>query len=224
MNQSSASATTAESRSTRDRILDAAERLLGKNGPDATSLREITSAAGVNLAAVNYHFQSKDALIRAVIDRRVDPLVRRRLEMLDEAEAEAGSRPVPIERLIDVFLIPVLELQKTCPDFTPLMARMYTEPRLLEEIVQKHLSTFGQRFLAALHKGLPELSPQDVIWRITFAVGSLMHVMLGPGMIRMVSLGQCDPFDSDLLRRQITAFLVGGFLASAPPAMAPKEA
>ncbi len=216
MTELPATATVAEARSTRDRILDAAERLLGQNGPDATSLREITSAAGVNLAAVNYHFQSKDALIRAVVDRRVEPMVRRRLQMLDDAETAASGGPVPIERLMEAFVIPVLEVQALAPDFMPLMARMYSEARFLQEIIQKHMHPLGRRYVAAFQKTLPALSAADVYWRIHFAVGALMHVMLGPGIIRLSSQSQCDPSDSELLQRQIITFLVAGFLAPAP--------
>src|ERR1700682_6408320 len=63
--------------STKDRLLDTAERLFAKSGIDAVSLRDITAEAGVNLAAVNYHFQSKDSLMEAVICRRIEPVNRR---------------------------------------------------------------------------------------------------------------------------------------------------
>jgi len=68
---------------TKTRILNAAEKLFGMNGFDATSLRDITAEAQVNLAAVNYHFQSKDSLIDALIERRILPINQRRFEMLD---------------------------------------------------------------------------------------------------------------------------------------------
>lgn len=76
---------------TKDRILDAAERLFARDGFDATSLRAITAEAKVNLAAVNYHFQSKEALVQAVIGRRLGPINVRRLELLDGYEAEAAG-------------------------------------------------------------------------------------------------------------------------------------
>ena len=76
---------------TKTRLLDTAERLFAHHGIEATSLRTITAEAGVNLAAVNYHFQSKEALMHAVIARRLDPINQRRLAMLDAYEAEAGA-------------------------------------------------------------------------------------------------------------------------------------
>ena len=97
--------------STKDRILDAAERLLAKKGFKATSLRAITAEAEVNLAAVNYHFQSKEALIRAVIARRIGSVNERRISMLDAIYAAAGDEPLPITAVIDAFIRPVIEVQ-----------------------------------------------------------------------------------------------------------------
>src|SRR5258705_19078 len=84
---------------TKTRILDTAEKLFGQNGFEGTSLRDITAQAEVNLAAVNYHFQSKDSLIDAVIERRIEPINRRRMEMLDQA----GLHPT-IEQIVGAFV------------------------------------------------------------------------------------------------------------------------
>ena len=59
---------------TRTRLLDSAEQLFAERGIDATSLRAITTAAGANLASVNYHFGSKDELFREVVSRRIGPV------------------------------------------------------------------------------------------------------------------------------------------------------
>ena len=130
---------TQEARSTKDRILSAAETLLAQRGPGETSLRDITAAAGVNLAAVNYHFQSKDALFRAVVEARVVPMNARRLELLDAAEKKAGKRGPTIARVLEAFLLPPLELLVTAPQFVPLMGRIYSEPQFVEEIVRRHM-------------------------------------------------------------------------------------
>ena len=76
---------------TKDRILDSAERLFARDGFEATSLRAITAEANVNLAAVNYHFQSKEALVQTVIGRRMGPVNAQRLALLDAYEAEASD-------------------------------------------------------------------------------------------------------------------------------------
>src|SRR5579864_4688441 len=98
---------------TKNRILNAAERLFAHDGFEATSLRAITTEANVNLAAVNYHFQSKDALVRAVIGRRMGPVNEKRIAMLDACEAGAGDGPLPLEPLLEAFLRPVLEIPQS---------------------------------------------------------------------------------------------------------------
>src|SRR5215475_7182897 len=97
---------------TKDRILDAAEKLFAMNGFEATSLRQITAEAGVNLAAVNYHFQSKEALLGAVFSRRVVPVNRRRIELLNALEAAAGAEGPALDSILEALFRPVIEAAK----------------------------------------------------------------------------------------------------------------
>src|SRR3982750_1892652 len=93
---------------TRTRILDAAEELFMQHGFEATSMRALTARASVNLAAVNYHFGSKHALIEAVFRRRLDPMNATRIAGLDKLEAT--ERSPPPEAIIRAFLSPGLPL------------------------------------------------------------------------------------------------------------------
>src|SRR5271154_6302809 len=107
---------------TKTRLLDTAERLFAHHGIEATSLRTITAEAGVNLAAVNYHFQSKEALLHAVIARRLDPMNQRRLAMLDACEAAAGNGLLPLDQVLDALLRPVVEMVSgPAKEFAPMM-------------------------------------------------------------------------------------------------------
>ena len=94
---------------TKTRLLDAAERLFSDRGFEAVSHRDIAVAAAVNLAAVNYHFGSKDRFIRAVIKRRVDSINARRLAELARAERQEGNAPVPTDKILEAFLGPAVE-------------------------------------------------------------------------------------------------------------------
>ncbi|MDM7464328.1 MAG: TetR/AcrR family transcriptional regulator, partial [Tepidimonas taiwanensis] len=126
---------------TRSRILDAAEVLFMEHGFEATSMRMITSMAGVNLAAVNYHFGSKDALIQEVFRRRLTELNRQRLAVLDRLEAEAGGAPLKPSRIVEAFFGTALALAADTEHgghtFMRLLCRTYTEP-----------SAFVRQFLA----------------------------------------------------------------------------
>jgi AcrR family transcriptional regulator len=97
---------------TKARILDAAETLFMEHGYEATSLRAITAAADVNLAAVNYHFGSKEELFQSVLTRRLDPMNQRRLELLTRFESEAAPKPLPCDRILSALLIPALKLAR----------------------------------------------------------------------------------------------------------------
>src|SRR5690349_4977538 len=91
---------------TRRRILEAAERLFLEHGFDGTSLRMLTAAAGVNLAAVNYHFGGKDELFRDMLAARFDPLNRDRIALLDDYERAAADRPLDCEALLSALFAP----------------------------------------------------------------------------------------------------------------------
>src|SRR5882724_8376827 len=95
-----------------NRILDAAEELFAKRGFNATSMRLITTHAKVNLAAVNYHFGSKEALYADMMARRLRPINEARLASLARAEQEAAGQPVPLARVIELLVRPVFELSR----------------------------------------------------------------------------------------------------------------
>src|SRR5271154_2961756 len=115
---------------TKERILDTAERLFCEHGFEATSLRAITAAAGVNLAAVNYHFQTKDSLVHAVIQRRMQPINAKRLELLNACEKITGDGIPDLNKIIEAFLLPIVGAQlNELEHFGPILARLYTEPR-----------------------------------------------------------------------------------------------
>src|SRR5690242_8449326 len=156
---------------TKVRILDAAEKLFGMNGFEGTSLRDITSAADVNLAAINYHFQTKDSLIDAIVARRIEPVNKKRFEMLDAA----GPNPT-VEQILTAFIAPVMVKADA---IAPLMGRILSNPELFaERIFQKHLAIISQRFVEVLAKALPDLPPSELLWRLHFSVGIMTHTML----------------------------------------------
>jgi AcrR family transcriptional regulator len=205
---------------TKDRILDTAEHLFARDGFDATSLRAITAEAGVNLAAVNYHFQSKEALVQAVIGRRMGPVNARRLALLDAYEAEAGGAPVPLEKIMDAFLRPLLEIVGThAREFAPLVGRIYTEPGdFTERLFKDQFQALALRFIPAFQRALPELPLTELYWRLHFSIGAMAHTMGAASMLRIFSRGLCDPSDADGTLARMKTFVLAGLTApvSAP--------
>ena len=118
---------------TRTRILDAAEELFMQHGFEATSMRQLTAKAGANLAAVNYHFGSKDALIEAVFRRRLDSMNATRIAELDRMEKDAGGRALSPRQIIGAFVGVSLRMVEDATaggrNFIRLLGRTYSDPQ-----------------------------------------------------------------------------------------------
>lgn len=204
---------------TRERILDIAEQLFAEQGLGQTSLRAITAAAGVNLAAVHYHFGSKEALERAIFERRLRPMNTERLRRLDELE---GRHPgaVPLAGLIEAFVAPPLELSRDTTHggehFIRLLGRTYTEPtESLQDHVRKLYEPVSERFQAAFHAALPQLDPKELYWRLHFMVGTLAFCMSGPYTMRLIASSHLADEPTPVLIERLTRFLVGGLYPAA---------
>ena len=204
---------------TKERILDVAEEMFADQGFGATSLRSITGAADVNLAAVHYHFRSKEALLQAVVARRLEPLNRERLDLLDKYEKQAGKWGPSVEQILDAFIGPPIRFIRTTPEGTlygKLMGRLHSEPEtFFASIAKKHFGHVLQRFQAALRSAVPELPPEDFFWRMHFTVGAMAHTLGRPDLLEVVSGGLCKSSDADTAIPQLINFLGAGFRASA---------
>ena len=168
---------------TKQRILNAAEHLFSREGYHATSLRSITTVAAANLAAVNYHFGSKEALLEAVIMRRLDPLNEVRLSQLEALlqESEQAENVPTCRDILRTFVEPTLRLRQQgsdAEDFIALIGRILAEPRGLAMLIFiRHMGPLMTRLYQALELSLPELSRQTLFWRLHFTIGSLSHIM-----------------------------------------------
>jgi len=171
------------SSSTKDRILDAAEILFASEGYHCTSLRTLTRIAEVNLAAVNYHFGSKEALVEALMDRRLQPLTRRREERLalELETARKEDRHPDAGQVLRAFIEPTLDFSKSDPGprhFVAFISRILIEPdddlrSLFLQRVRPHVG----RFYNALRLALPDVSPSDLFMRLQFTIGLLSHTI-----------------------------------------------
>lgn len=195
--------------------MDAAERLFARDGFEATSLRAITAEARVNLASVNYHFQSKDALVQAVIGRRLGPVNAKRLELLDRYAAHAAGAPVPLENILDAFFRPILELVGShAHEFVPLIGRIYTEPGdFAVRLYKQQFEHLRQRFFPDLQRALPDLPIEDLYWRLHFAIGAMAHTMAGSGILSLMSEGRCDISDVEGTLARLKSFVTAGLTA-----------
>jgi AcrR family transcriptional regulator len=203
---------------TRLLILNAAERAFAEQGFAAVSIRQVVARAGVNLAAVHYHFGSKSALIEAVFSRRLQPINARRLEMLDTLEGSAGAESPPLEGVVRALIEPMLDLRQTDGDDGRIGARIYgrviAEPNDdIQEMLRSQLHPVIERFTVAFSRALPDLPRAVLLWRIYYSVGATAHVMCDPARFKQLSGGICDPADVREVVRQLVTFLTAGLRA-----------
>ena len=211
--------------STPSRILDAAEQLFVQRGFASTSLRAITTEAKVNLASVNYHFGSKEALIEAVFSRRLKLLNRKRLVNLAALEGEAGEHPLQLEAVLEAFIRPSPRLdhepKSGGEQFLKLLGHAYAEPsQRLSEFLRRHHHTALVRFQDALQRCLPHLSADELQWRVHFMLGATGYALAGQNALHLITLSADGvPEETPRIIQRLIAFIAAGFRApeSEPP-------
>lgn len=202
---------------TRTRILDAAEELFMQHGFEGTSMRLLTAKAAVNLAAVNYHFGSKNALIEAVFRRRLDPMNQARLAELEKLDAQ--PQPPEPGDIIRAFVSPTLKLVEDAKgggrNFIRLLGRTYNEPaKAIRQLIGQMYAPVMDRYKAALERALPHMPREELFWRMHFMFGTLAYTLAATDTVQLIA--GCKPedrYDTRLLEERLTAFLNAGLNA-----------
>lgn len=209
---------------TKDKILVAAERLFAERGVAATSLRAVTQKAGVNLAAVHYHFGSKNALLQAVLARTLGPINQERLKHLERLEFAAQGEILEIEPLLEAFLRPAVfladELGESRPLLSRLLSRLYSdEGEGFHVIVIEQFAEVIERFGWAFVAALPELPPEEVFGRFHYVAAVLMHSLSDvPDVSRFLPVPR-TPSDPEAVLRRMVSFLSAGLRAPEIPTL-----
>jgi AcrR family transcriptional regulator len=168
---------------TKEKIINVAERLFAERGFAGTTLRNVISEADVNLAAVHYHFGSKEELFRAVVKRFARPIVEQELAQLKQLQA--GGRVPSVETILTALLKPCLEFLAQDKEFllvhTQFMGRCWAEPEPLKSIVQGEFSASIEAFLDVLQRSLPEQSRSQLAWKFDLVIAALIRVQSEAG-------------------------------------------
>lgn len=198
-------------------MLDSAERHFSEHGFAGARLREITNDAEANLAAVNYHFGSKEELFVAVLERVMAPINRERLALLDAAEERAVGRPLELEELLTILVGPVLRSHAAAGGAgcsLRLFARgQFEDASMWKRIAEGPLKVIKPRLEAALARSLPHLSAQEIAYRMHFMMGAVRSAAGDQHALRAMSRGLCDPDDIEGTLTQLVAFLAAGMRA-----------
>lgn len=191
-----ASARTVEER--RQAILDVAEALFAENGIAGTSVRSILATVGANVAAVHYHFGSKEKLVEEVFRRRADRIASERILGLKRALADPDE-VWRLERIIRAFLESGFtggDTPEGAARFARLRARISTEDSdLARRLLGECFDASSQQFIAAFEKVLPNLDSTAIAWRFHAMLGIMVYTMANPGRIQALTENHCDPSD-----------------------------
>ena len=202
---------------TKEQLLDTAEKMFAEHGIAAVSLRSIISQAGVNLAAIHYHFGSREGLVEAVFERRVRPINEERIALLDELEARAAGVPLKVEDVLRVLFGPAIRISQDPTrgqTFLRICGRFYAEPGdYMGPMFERLFRQVLERFTAAFQRALPHLTLTELLWRTHFAVGTMVHTMLDCRRLTQISGGLCDTANVEEVIDHMVQFAAAGLTA-----------
>lgn len=207
----------------RSRILTTAEELFAAKGWEHTSMRELTAAAGVNIAAVNYHFRSKDKLVEELFDRLVTRVNDARLTALDtylQQVRERDQQPL-LGPILRTFIHPYFDLVEG-PRGGQLLARLVLQHRLqpteiTDRVYQRYFDPLARRYIEALSAAVPETPIVEWYWRYTFMVSTVVLTatdLSSDNRLVRLSGGKASATNRQELERYLVDFLAGGLMAT----------
>ena len=201
-------------RTTRDKLMDAAEKLFARRGFHGTSLRDITGEAGVDLALVNYHFGGKKQLLSTVLDRRGKVLNEERLRRLAEVRLRAAPNAPSTEQVVGAFLDPILDrLAHEGPgwhSYFALIAYVNNSPEWGRKLMGKVFDSTAREFINAVMESLPGAAPEDIYWGYNFLTGALTLSLAETGRLDALSDGLCRSNDVAALKARLGPYVAAG--------------
>lgn len=204
-------------------LFDAAQQLIAEKGFEAVSVRDITRLAKTNVAAINYHFGNRDALLGMVMTRCIVPINEERLARLEAIERKWSGKVAPLEELIDAFVRPlVTQVRKSDLSerlFYKLAGRIFAEfgdgmPKQIED----HLRPLIERFTRSFAKALPTVAAEDLVWRIHFLAGGMIHLLIHQDVIHRAANGAAGAPAMEATLSRFIRFAAAGLREGTEPA------
>lgn len=197
------------------KLLDAAEQLFAEKGFEAVSVRDITQMAKTNVAAVNYHFGSREELLTLVMMRYMQPVTEERLARLDAAERKWSGKSVPLEEIVDAMVRPFVSQVKKSElserVFYKLIGRVFAQqgdglPPPIEDQIRRVV----ERFTKAAAKTLPGVSTEDLVWRLHFVAGAMIHMLTHQDVLQRITDGASGSPTMEATLSRFVRFAVTG--------------
>ncbi|MEM8489984.1 MAG: TetR/AcrR family transcriptional regulator [Pseudomonadota bacterium] len=199
----------------RERILDAAEALFAERGFDGVTLRQIASAAQVDVALAAYHFGKKLDLFRAVFERRAGYLNDIRRDALHECQSSSGKRGPTVEQIIEAFLRPLEIAQETGDEgwrhYLALIAYINNSPYWGPRMMSRLFDELVHEFIDALRRALPHARDEDIFWCYQSLSGALTLTLAQTSRIENLSKGLCRSDDLQSAYDHMIPFVAAGF-------------
>ena len=206
---------------TRQRILDAAELLFAERGFHSVSVRDITAAAGVDVALINYHFGSKQLLFESVFMRRAEVLNAERMLRLEAVVQRAHPRAPKPEDIIDAFTHPLLDRSERggagCKAYFALIAQVNNSTEFGGLMMTRYFDPVVHAFIAALRRVFPGCDDRELYWSYQFLSGALTLTFAETGRIDNLSQGACRSSDLDAVHQRLVPYVAAGFRALCGP-------
>ncbi len=204
--------------STQKKIIEAAEIEFADHGFGGASIREITRRADVNIAAINYHFGSKEDLFKEMVRYRIDPINEERLALLDQAEESNKAKPVPLEEIVDIIVRPLLNKliseDQAGVHFLRAMGKgMGEEQSFMKDLFEDCMQEVLRRFIQALSFSLGKPSFAKVVYGMHFLACAMLGAMLQHTRLEYMGQGKIDTGNVEELVDQLVAFISGGLKA-----------
>lgn len=211
---------------TRIRIIEAAEEMFADSGYEGASLRKIMARANVSISLINYHFGTKEGLLRAIFNHKATPLNQQRLEWI-KAVMEA-STPPNLDDLLRGYFLPALHDsigRMPKPDhFVRLVSRIASDNSdIARSMMREFFDEFQWRFAAALSLALPHLDKENILWRLHCLLCIITHTLNNPGRLYELSQGDCDFREVDYAFEHLLPFLRAGLESPLPPSLPRKR-
>lgn len=201
---------------TRENILDTAEELFAINGISATSLRTIISKAKVNIAAVHYHFGSREGLIKEVFSRRISLVNEIRMQKLSELKRIYTNQPIPYREILRAFITPAITMglnrDKKTKSFMKLMGRLHCEESLFKDQLMSEFAPTIKEFTESLKVSLPNQTEEEISWKFFFVIGTMVFTILNVQDAKIFSK-ELDLKDFESFIEKILSFIASGFNA-----------
>jgi AcrR family transcriptional regulator len=210
------------------KLLDFAEQLFAEKGFESVSVRDITRLAKTNIAAVNYHFGSRDHLLTLVMMRYMIPVTEERLVRLDFVEGKWYGKAAPLEEIIDALVRPLVGQVKkselTERLFYKLTGRIFAEQEGgLPPQIEEQFKQVSERFSKAFAKALPSLPPEELAWRMHFVIGGMIHMLTHGEILHRLSGGVSGSPTMEVILSRFIRFAAAGLREGAAESISQDE-